>query len=236
MGRFNRHANMSRLTFVLLSYAFFITLLTAQERQIKHDKVFFNSVVLSDPDTVAIILDQVMLDVKNPTSVEIIDLNADGFGINDFLKVNPSGVGLFLTDLDVSERLRKILKKLPPPLNEQMTFARPEDAKDFHEEEKTPESSILVTFVEMLDKSYKGKDIKLMLQLTDKGYTFEISGFQHNLAEYHPPLMPGMERIVEEMGPDQVLRAFFENLKKKYIHELVMVREVRVDTVFVSRD
>lgn len=208
----------------------------AQKRAIEHDKAYLASIKIFDKDTVDIILDELMIDSKKVEYIEIIDLNDDGFGINDFLKIWPSGVGQHLSDLDVSEPLRKILKKLPAPLDLEIVVPNSDIAKEMHEEEKSTESSILVTFVEMLSQSYKGSDIKLMLKKSEKGYSFEISGFNPDLAEYHSPLIHGMEKIVENMGPEQVMRTFFENLKKKFVYEPIIIREVIRDTLFAPTD
>jgi len=205
--------------------------------QIQHDKVFLASLKLFNPDTIAIVLDELMLTAKRVDCLEIIDLNHDGFGINDFLKVHPSGVGMFLSEMDVTEKVRKILYNLPPPLEEGIILEDIKKARDYNERFKTPESSILVTLLEILSKSYKGKDVKLMLEQTSEGFKFELSNFDPDLAEYHAPLLEdGIQKLVEKMGSDQVMRAFFENLMPKYMHELVVVREVRIDTVYVPSD
>lgn len=217
-----------------LLYAIFTTYSWAQ---VKQDKVFLSSVKLFNPDTVTIILNELMLTADRVDYVEIIDLNQDGFGINDFLKIHPGGVGMFLSELDVSDKLREILYGLPAPLTNRIVAQNIGDAREYDTRFKTPQSSIFVTLLDILSRIYKGEEIKLMLHRTPEGFKFEMSNFDPTLAQYHEPLdSEGLGRIIEKMGSDQVMRAFFENLKEQFSHELLIVREVRIDTVYVSAD
>lgn len=220
------------------------------EFPIKYDKLFFSSWRIEDPALIDSILTEFMLPKENVQVIEFIDINENGIDRLDVLRLTPenkrqtkatdSGEGIYqvyaLSDIEIPESVKRRaadwdLGKQAP---KQVVVPSLEMAKRWHEDEKSSKSSLMVTFLTAILQNYKKNEFKLMLERDQKGiFKFYIVGFDEDSTIYNEPWDPNAE-MAETLTGSEVLRAFFENIKKEFQNELVIMHRERRDTVYIS--
>lgn len=227
-----------------------------EQESVTYDKLFFSTWRVEDPVLIDSILTEFMLPKEGVQVVEFIDINENGIDRHDVLRLTPenkrqrensvtnAGEGIYqvyaLSEIGVPESVKrrsanwsfgeKAMKKaVIPDL---------ETARRWHEKEKSSKSSIVVTFLTAILQNYKKNDFKLMLERDANGtFKFYIVGFDENQTTYNKPWDPNeelSETLVDQMSGSEVMRAFFENLKKQFQNELVIMHRETRDTVYIS--
>lgn len=140
-----------------------------------------------------------MIPEDNPTQIEIIDVNQNGFGNKDVLRVFYQSVDtLKLSDVyfveDISESLRNLLRKHAPKVHridaanlDQMTYESFQD----------PYYAILGALNEGLKRNYQdNKPIKISYQRNSESVKIEFWDFDKNAMHYKPLPAKGSSDIL----------------------------------------
>jgi hypothetical protein len=223
---------------------------------VKFDKLFFSSWRIEEPALIDSILTEFMLPKEGVQVIEFIDINENGIDRFDVLRLTPenkrqtksskanAGEGVYqvyaLSEIEVPESVKRRAANWEAGKNalKQATISDLETAKRWHENEKSSKSSLVVTFLTAILQNYKKNEFKLMLERDNKGvFKFYIVGFDEDSTTYKKPWDPDSqlpETLVDQMSGSEVMRAFFENLKKEFQNELVIMHRERRDTVYIS--
>ncbi|MCK5739362.1 hypothetical protein KAH55_09275 [bacterium] len=242
------------LSFVLIFGVLCGGLFDAGYTQVKFDKDFFSIYRVEDPALIDTLLTEFMLPKEAIKRIDFIDINENGPDDHDVIRLTPDGevqasafVGrssqltgylvYSMSEIGVTESLRRRIRGwqlLKHPVED--VFSTLEDAREYHEETRTAKSSILVTMLTGLMQNYDKKDVKLMLhRLPNGNFKFLMVGFDETGATYNEPWDPEeMAEILISTGDGpQVAHELYQELKKQFESELVIVTKSRVDTVFV---
>lgn len=254
MGKYRTFPQtLQSLTFAFLLIIVFYKSGIAQP---KYDKQFFSTYRIEDPALIDSLLDEFMLPKEGVRTMEFIDINENGPDDKDILRVTSEGGTAVASDLKdgemgeyqvialsaigLPETVRERMLKWGLGKNRLKTTILPnlEAAKEFHELTKSAKSSIVVTTLTALFQNYPQNEFKLMLERSPTGQiVFSIVGFDETDATYKAPWDPNKdmdETLVQEMSGNEVMRAFFENLKRQFQSELVIMYRERIDTVYIN--
>lgn len=222
-----------------------------KEIPVKYDKLFFSTWRIEDPALIDSILTEFMFPKENVQVIEFIDINENGIDRLDVLRLTPenknqknssqnTGEGIYqvyaLSDIEIPESVKHRAANwdLGKQALKQAIIPNLEVAKRWHEDEKSSKSSLVVTFLTAILQNYKKNEFKLMLERDDKGmFKFYIVGFDEDSTTYNKPWDPNSE-MPETLTGSEVMRAFFENIKKEFQNELVIMHRERRDTVYIS--
>jgi len=225
--------------------------------KVSYDKIFLSTWRIQDKALMDSIIVEFMLPQGNYQYIEIIDINNNGPDRFDVLRLTPKGVNLSkkntnsdgqdgiyqvyaLSEIGVPESVKKRMAawSLGDKADDLTVFGTLDQAKRLHEKKKTSKSSIIVTLMTILSRTYQKNDLKLLLERgKDGSCKFELVGFNEDSSTYSAPWDPDKdmnETLVEEMSANEFMRAFFENLKDQFRSELVVMYHEKVDTVIVN--
>ena len=242
------------LSFILMVGVWCGSLFTTGSAQVKFDKDFFSIYRVEDPALIDTLLTEFMLPKEAIKRIDFIDINENGPDDHDVIRLTPDGevqasafVGrssqltgylvYSMSEIGVTESLRRRIRSwqlLKHPVED--VFSTYEDAREYHEETRTAKSSILVTMLTGLMQNYDKKDVKLMLhRLPNGNFKILMVGFDETGATYKEPWNPEeMAEILISTGEGpQVAHELYQELKKQFESELVIVTKSRVDTVYV---
>lgn len=254
MGRnFQLFRTIPWITVLLIFLAF-----SLYPQEIKYDKLFFSTYRIEDKKAIDQLLTQLLLPKENVKCIDFIDINENGPDIYDVLRVTPEATpdnasrkgkiitGAYqvysLSELGVPEQLRKQIISWGVSVKKpkEDVFTNLEEAREFHKIKPSAKTSIIITLLTGLLQNYDQSEVKLMLERKPSGeFVFNIVGFDENAATYHEPWNGSLGNGVimdSTMTGTDLMRAFFEQLKELYHHELIIMHHEVVDTVYITEN
>ncbi|MCI0511794.1 hypothetical protein L0128_01110 [candidate division KSB1 bacterium] len=227
------------------------------QNNVHFDKMFFATYRIENPAMIDTLLNELLLPREGVNCIEFIDINENGPDMYDVLRLTSSAksasktstpsagqTGTYqvysLADIGVPDNLRRRITswKMTASQPTDDTFGSIDDAKRFHEKQKSAKSSIILTLLTGLLRNYDKSDVKLMLQRLPNGqFQFQMVGFDESSATYSAPWDPDSEMaetLVDQISGNEIMRAFFESLKSQFQSELVIMYRERVDTVYIT--
>ncbi|MDZ7261987.1 MAG: hypothetical protein ONB05_07775 [candidate division KSB1 bacterium] len=196
---------------------------------------FIPVIIVTHPDTIKILLDEFAMAEDKVDSLTIYDVDAQGAGLNDVVKVHPSQKIYPITEFRWTEKARKIMRNWVPPKPKRMTGS-PEYLDTYRQESVEKQDgrySILSTLLAGLQKNYSGSEVKLFFSLKPEGFEFQMVGYNPDALTFSPPLVsPDATSIVQHdtlgtMPLPEVLRLLYESLRKQLdIQPVVIYKEV----------
>ena len=154
------------------------------------DQIWVPSVTIFDQDTIGLILEDLMIPEENPSQIDIIDINKNGFGEKDILRVfYLEQDSLRLSDVffmdRVSDAIREILHGYEFNVNVRLDAANMSQME--YEDNKDPFYAILGALAEGLQRNYQDyESIKIGFKRDVDGVTMEFWGYDQSKIKFHP--------------------------------------------------
>ncbi|MBN1351373.1 hypothetical protein JXJ21_18290 [candidate division KSB1 bacterium] len=201
-------------------------------RRVIISKTTLSTVSIIDRNLISYILDQCLIPETSVDMLEIFDINENGFGENDVIKVVPSNKMYFIER--VSEDVQNLMDNWEFQANFQITGRNePPSVYDSLKTDKAA-TSIFSTLLRGINRNYHDWPIKIKLERDSVGVTFEMWGYnEYKLETGNPePFMP------DSVVSYDVLHVFHDdtliNVDTK-LYDFLYIYSETVDTVFVGK-
>ncbi|MCI0514041.1 hypothetical protein L0128_12570 [candidate division KSB1 bacterium] len=189
-------------------------------------------VTLTDVKLIQDILEQCLVAESNVTRMEILDINQNGFGEKDIIRLYPSGKNYVLEN--ISSDVQKIMDSWGFQANFQITSSnKPPAAYDSVETDKAA-YSIFSTLLRGLNRNYHDFPIKIRFDRDSVGVVFEMWGYNQDRLEIDNP---------QPFMPDSVItydifHVFHDdtlvNVDSK-LYDIIHIYYQSADTIFVGQ-
>lgn len=201
-----------------------------RQKNYSWDKELVGKVIITNPDTIKLLAYELMIAETDIEQIEIFDVDRNGAGVGDLLRVHPSRVvyRLFM----ISQRCQKILDKIPKPIN---TIETGTTISIGGTPPKTPTERILYALANVITKIYsQDKPLKLYFEQTDDGmFVFELLGY--HAGEFNENVNLS-ETVAEQEHVQDLLKALYRDLYQEYLNwqpmAIHVIKTVR-DTIIV---
>lgn len=194
-------------------------------------KSTLSTVSITDANLISYILDQCLIPETSVIMMEIFDINQNGFGQNDIIKLSPSNKTYFLET--VSEDIQNIMDNWEFQANFQITGRNePPAVYDSLKTDKAA-TSIFSTLLRGINRNYHDWPMKIKFERDSLGVTFEMWDYnKDNLETGNPePFMP------DSVVSFDILHVFHEDTlvdTDNRLYDFLYIYSQSVDTVFVG--
>jgi len=189
-----------KLPYLIFTMIFFIgvrqiPILAQNNSKSEVDQISVPAFIILNPDTIAFILDELMIPEENPTQIQVIDINANGFGEKDILRVfYQEQDSLKLSDVyfmvGISKHLQELLHRYKFKANIRIDAAIMDQFA--YEAYEDPFYAILGALAEGLQRNYEDDlPIKINFKRDVDGVTMEFWGFDQQSMHFTPTSLPG---------------------------------------------
>ncbi|MBN2008768.1 hypothetical protein JW960_05445 [candidate division KSB1 bacterium] len=162
---------------------------------IEVDQISVPSLTIVNPQIIALILDELMIPEENPSQIQVIDINSNGFGEKDILRVfYQVEDSLKLSDVyflvGISKKLQAVLHRYEFKVNVRLDAANMDQLS--YEAHSDPYYAILGALAEGLNRNYKDYlPIKIYFKRDVDGLTMEFWGFDKKEMHFTPTSLKG---------------------------------------------
>jgi hypothetical protein len=186
-------------------------------------------VTISDKQTIDFFIEEFFLPETACVSVDVIDTENNGFGVNDLLKFHPSGM-MYYMDM-VTDSAQHLMNSWKIVENfEIVTELR--DQSDY-DSLKTAPYGILSSIVKGIERNYSDYPISISLTRDSTGMIFRIWGYNKDSLQFSPPPPPHPDSVPVY----DLFSSFREDsifLPDTTMYDIFFVYTSEVDTVFLG--
>ncbi len=196
------------------------------------DKELIRKVIITNADTIKLLADELLIPESEIKQIEIYDVDQNGAGVGDLLRVQPSRAVYPL--YFVSQRCQKILAKIPIPKN----IIEKGSIISISGDPKTPTERILYALASVVTKIYtQDKPLKLYFEQTEDGlFIFELMGYHSDLMKDTDVSFGNVIADTSQANVQDLLKALYKELYEEYLGwqpmAIHIVKTVR-DTIIV---
>lgn len=188
---------------------------TAQSQAVAIDQTTVQFAKVIDKRTIKLFLEDFMIPDDGITSLQIYDLNGDGFGEGDLVKTLPSG-NVHLTT--PTPKIQRLMNDWSFGGNIKFTAHADDNPDRF---EHAPDSvramgGIFASMLRGMRRNYNGTSIKMYLEQDDNITSVQMWGYDPDLMQYRP--LP-VTKVPEEVP----------------VMKLIYLEKTVVDSVFTGR-
>jgi hypothetical protein len=150
--------------------------------------------MISDPETIQLFIDEFYISEDTISTMEIIDVNNNGFSKSDLIKTYPNEEIYFLDD--PSEKIQSIMDRWKFQANYNVTIENTQTPEMLEKQPaRKAEYSIVAAFLRGVERNYKNWPLKVWVQRDSIGMTFQMWGYDEKAIQYSPPPPAGYDFI-----------------------------------------
>ena len=179
---------------------------------------------ITDQKLIKHLLDEFFIPETLVTRIEIIDVNKNGFGAKDLVRVYPSDEIYFIEF--VSQKAQELMNDWQFKANFQIIAQNTDPSALNDNGENKPAYNIFISLLRSLGRNYWDYPIKLKLERDSSTVTFEMWDYSEDKLKFDPKPASYL--------PDRLTRQAFSIVDSTY-YDCIFIYKTIVDTVYIYR-